>query len=129
MALRVEGKTVEEIFENAVMGIVEMSAVKVSKRQRAEKIIEKRAPSTEALLIRTINETIFLIEVEGMVPEGAEAFLDIKEEEKIARMRLLCRKIKKGRGGFAIKVKAATYSNLRIERGREGWTARIVVDI
>jgi SHS2 domain-containing protein len=88
------------------------------------------APDLETLLVRWINELVFLIQSEGFVP----ARVDVRVEES-------------GGGGFSLEaglsgapldleahgwqgeIKSATFHGLEVTHGGEGWRAQVILDV
>jgi protein archease len=82
--------------------------------------LEVDAPDRPALLVRWLEELLFLAETQGFLPEDAEI------EASETRLRATVR----GRVGEPRPlVKAVTYHGLEFEPEANGWRAKVVLDV
>lgn len=95
-----------------------------------ERIVALEEPALDLLLLRFLNELVYLRDAEGLllrprhlrVSEGRGAQL---------RARLIGEKICPGRHRLEVEVKAATAHGLRLGRaeGGGGWEAAVTLDV
>jgi SHS2 domain-containing protein len=79
------------------------------------------APDRAALLAEWLSELIYLAETRDLIPDAV-----VSLELEPGRLQAIVR----GRRGHPRHlVKAVTYHRLTLERDREGWRARAVLDV
>lgn len=132
LALRVDAPSEAGVFELALEALGELardSAGDQSKRQarRApEREIIKREIAAEArdraaLLAAFLEELVYLLESDDLVPERAER-LQLLDHSVTATVR-------GHRGSPRHLVKGVTYHGLTFERAGEGFAATVVLDV
>jgi SHS2 domain-containing protein len=122
--------TLEDLFDEARTALLMTMFEEPPERGEGERAVQLSAPDRETLLVRWINELVFLIQGEGFVPVGAD--LRIREIDV---------------GGFAFKasltgaaldleghgwqgeIKSATFHGLNVTQGNEGWQAQVILDV
>jgi SHS2 domain-containing protein len=121
--LRVEAPTLESLFYEAALGLVDLlvrGAVRPS--DGPEEIVTLEAEDTAALLVDWINELVYRSETRHKV--YAEIHVESATETTLrARIR-----------GFepaaiVTAVKAATLHDVDVSRQKDGWGARVVLDV
>lgn len=122
LKIKVFGKDIKEIFENAMIGMFEGARYQEEEKEvkREIKVSSQDLPS---LLVNFLSETLYLSEVNQEVYNQAQfkKFTD-KEIEGI----LLGKKLKR----MGIVIKGVTYHNLDIQQKKDGnWEATILFDI
>ena len=88
------------------------------------------APDLETLLVRWINELVFFVQDEGFVPTGSD--LRIREGSQkgfFLKAHLVGALLNLGGHGWQGEIKSATFHGLDVRRGREGWQARVILDV
>ena len=124
--VRAWGDTLEDVFENAALGmydlITDMEKVKV----RTSINIELKSHSIEGLLVGWLNELIFRFDTIGFVGKnvvvekiGDNHIVATVEGENFDPVRHECR----------VLPKAATYHGLKIEKSDGKWLAEVIFDI
>ncbi len=122
LALRVRGRSLEELFANAALGMfaqmVDVALVPLTVRRE----IALEADDGEALLVAWLSELLYLREIHGEAYSRFSVHLPSPGRlEGVAE------------GGpwsqFSRPVKAVTYHGLRIERAAGEYAARIVFDV
>jgi SHS2 domain-containing protein len=100
-----------------------------SLREDVERALALAEPDRELLLLRYLNELIYLRDAEQLLlrarqvvlgPEGGEARLDAE---------LVGERIDRGRHRLLADVKAATAHGLRLAREGQSWEARVTLDV
>lgn len=145
--LRVFGRTLEEIFVNASVGlyslITDLSLVKEEKGIQ----ISAESSSLEGLLISWLNELIFQFDAYGFIGKEVTALeimpgLDLPDsqgkqdsEKGTGNSNYRVSAVLSGeefapdRHEGKLLIKAATYHKLKVEKTDTGWQADIIFDI
>ena len=88
------------------------------------------APDRETLLVRWLNELVYLIQDTGFVPVGAEIRLQKAGDSGYAlEARLTGAPLLLEEYGWQGEIKSATFHGLEVSRGGEGWHARVILDV
>ena len=120
LELRIDASTEEAVFADALAAFSELIGGQAVGTDDAHEVVLE-ANDRPALLAAWLDELVFLAETEDFVPE------------RLAALEL-------GRGGLRATVlgrrshpphlvKAVTYHGLELQRGEEGWRARVVLDV
>lgn len=129
LAYMAYGRDVRELFENAAYALFDV----YTDLSRVEEGIEKPVHiqikpdmDYEQLLVRWLNELLYLNEVENLL------FKRFKVEELGAselRARAYGEKFSPGRHVILTPLKAVTYHRIEIVKEPDRWHARVIVDI
>ena len=120
------GADMQRVFANAARGlfslITELDAVAVTESRQ----IRVTAPDREALLVKWLNELIYLFEAKEMLFNRFD-IVTITDTQLHAigygeKINLAKHKLK-------TQVKAATYHMLKIEQNKDGWQAQVIFDV
>jgi SHS2 domain-containing protein len=116
-----DAETEEAVFEEMLLAFAELVGRGGGGRPGRRRI-DLAAADRPTLLVDWLNELVFLAEVDGFVPERVEE-LSVGEGALSATVA--------GRldAAPANLVKAATLNRLAFERGKDGWWARLVLDV
>jgi SHS2 domain-containing protein len=121
LELRIEADSEEEVFREALRAFAELVAQSHERGPARAYELELDAPDRPALLVRWLEEFIYLAELEGFVPDVAE-FVALSHDRFRARVS--------GRTGEPRSlVKAVTYHGLSFEEHNGRWTASVVFDV
>ena len=117
LELHVKATSAEGVLQDAMRALAELldgaSGSPVTKRVSLE------APDRGALLVRWLEELVFLAETEGFVPEEVDITLGVVMDATV-----------RGRIGKPRPlVKAVTYHGLEFEPVGDGWHAKVVLDV
>jgi len=120
-AIKVYGSTLEDIFVNAAFGMFSLMVDPQEIKVEVSREVEVSSFDPESLLVKWLNELLYLQEMEGELYRDFEIiYLDGK--------RLKAR-VWGGKGHpTKAKVKAATYHNLEIKDVGKGYEAAVVFD-
>ena len=126
VCLRVYGKSLDELFENAARAMMELitDREKINPSQEIE--IEVRGETKEELLVHWLQEILFLHEVKKMV------FKDFRLNlisETHAKGKAIGEKIDINKHELSFDIKAVTYHNLKIEPINDKLKVDIVFDV
>jgi SHS2 domain-containing protein len=128
MGIEATADTPENLFAEAAYGLTEMVVGEQPEIRRVtEKRIEVDGGDRGELLVNFLNEVLFLIESESFLP----ADIEVEEaSESVARASLRGDTYEKGRHEVLEReVKSVTYHQLKVEKGEQGWEARVFVDL
>ena len=88
------------------------------------------APDRETLLVRWLNELVYLIQDAGFVPAGAEIQLPEAGDSGYAlEARLTGAPLLLAEYGWQGEIKSATFHGLEVTKGEDGWHARVILDV
>jgi SHS2 domain-containing protein len=126
IGIMVYGEDLKSLFENAGKAFFHLITDLRKVRLRTERKIEIGGESLERLMVDWLNELLYLHDVENLLFKGfhvesvGEEGLKAKVNGEIFQ-----------EGVHVIKtgVKAATYHQLEVLHEKEGWRARIIVDL
>ncbi len=138
LRIRVIGKTKDELFRNALSGMMEYLKSEKRKTKSAKQVKRKvkiSSPDLNALLVDFLSEALTSADTHQEVYCEAE-FINFprpvadavrkKEAGLFLEARFIGRKIER----FDRDIKAVTYHRLNIQKNKEGlWEATIVFDI
>ena len=124
----VRGATLARLFENAARALFDLIGDSRTVRPRRRVRLAVEGAGLEDLLVRWLSELLYRHEVDRLIFSAFEV-------ERVDRSRLRARGVAWGepidrrRHLLRHEVKAVTYHQLKIVRGRSAWRARIVFDI
>ncbi len=126
VGLRVQGRSLEELFSNSALGlyslVTDLSGVKPTESVD----IKVNRESLDGLLVGWLNELIFRVDTYGFI--GKEVGIKNINENRV-EAGVKGEEFDPKRHERGLLVKAATYHNLRIEKKNGVWTAEVVLDI
>jgi SHS2 domain-containing protein len=108
------------VFEEALRAFHELIADEGSE-ERVSFDVELSSPDRATLLVRWLDELVFKAETEDLVPEDVER-LALSADRLTATVR-------GARGEPRHLVKGVTYNGLAFDRGRDGYHAKVVLDV
>jgi SHS2 domain-containing protein len=122
-----KGDTLADVFVQAALGMFSFILAEPEKVQEREvREVEVTAPDREVLLVNWLNELVYLLEVEGMLFRRFEI---VEMDGRHLRARCYGEKIDPARHRLKIGVKSATYHMLQVRKRKDGWHARVILDI
>jgi SHS2 domain-containing protein len=123
LKIRVFGKTKEELFENAMVGMFKAAKYETIKRLTIKRLTTKiKSVDLLSLLVDFLSEVLYLVETKKLVFEKVE-FKKFTENEIEAI--LIGKPLKR----MGVHIKAVTYHDLKILQKKEGFEAEILFDI
>lgn len=125
VGLRIRGKTLQELFENAALGMSELITDTAKIKETEKKGFLLNAHDYEGLLVRWLNELIFLLDAFGFIGKSFSVNLEGNELRAEVSGGYFDPQGNEGR----LLIKAATYHRLRIERKDNTWEAEVIFDI
>lgn len=125
VGLVVFGNSLEEVFANAALGMLDIMSDRSRVSAREARRIEVEADDTASLLAAVLSELLYLLEAERFVTHhvSVEAVSDRKIAafaygEPIAPYH-----------EFRTAIKAVTHHNLEVAETSDGWRAKVFFDI
>ena len=95
-----------------------------------EREVRLSAPDRETLLVRWLNELVYLIQDAGFVPAGAEIQLPEAGDSGYAlEARLTGAPLLLEEYGWQGEIKSATFHGLDVANDEDGWHARVILDV
>jgi SHS2 domain-containing protein len=127
-AIRVKGRDLAHLLENAAFGMVQLMGLKIKAGKSLEMTINLRAEDREELLVSFLEELLYMIESEGVTVDEIDLRV-VKTDEKNDSYTL--------RGSLRLspietydkEIKAVTYHELEIKSTRAGLETVIVFDV
>jgi SHS2 domain-containing protein len=124
------GATLEALFGAAAEALLAATLEDPrSVAPRVEETLRLEEPALDLLLLRFLNELVYLRDARGLLLRPRE--LAVREAEGSARLDavLAGEPIERSRHELTSDVKAATPHGLRVERTAEGWEASVTLDV
>ena len=93
-------------------------------------VVRLTAPDRETLLVRWLNELVYLIQDSGFVPVGAKIQLGEPGDSGYAlEARLTGAQLLLEEYGWQGEIKSATFHGLEVTDDEDGWHARVILDV
>jgi len=124
----VRGATLARLFENAARAMCDLTCDRRTVRPRRRLAIAVRGEGLEDLLVRWLSEILYLQETRRWLFSSFRV-------TRVDRVRFAVRGVGLGepydraRHPARREVKAVTYHQLRVIRGRSAWRVRLVFDV
>lgn len=125
LGFKVFGKTKEQLFENSCKALFDILVDIKSISESLEKEVNIKADNIEDLLFNTLDEFLFIFNVEKIIFKDflvkfvSDGEVDIKAKgERLSIKHYIKR-----------EIKAITYHDFRVYKGRNNWYANVVIDI
>ena len=124
----VRGATLPRLFENAARATFDLVVDRRTVRPRRRARVEVEGSSLEDLLVRWLSELLYRSGKLGWL-------FSTFRVERVDRLRLRARGVALGepsdpaRHVVRREIKAVTYHQIRLVRGRSAWRVRIVFDV
>ena len=125
---RARGGTLEEAIRSAALAVASLiwDGTSAGEREPRKVLVEGR--SLEQLVVRTLDEIVYLVETEGFLLSDVEGIRLDGEDGRLSLEAVFLGERITDKHGLRGGVKAVTYSQLTIERGN-GVTIQVVVDV
>jgi protein archease len=126
IGLAVTGESADELFAEAAVALADLLFDPQEVAELEERRVELEAPSRDELLVRWLNELIYLRDADSFLWRSVEIGFD---GERRLSARLRGEVFHQGKHRVRSGVKAATYHLLEVIEVQEGWSARIILDV
>ena len=128
VAFEATGQTLEKVFEAAGNATTEVMVDPKQVELKIKRSIELDEKDPERLLYVFLENLIFIKDVEGLLFGKMQLAIN-KNEAYHLSARLVGDKIDSSRQELRNDVKAVTYHMFELKQSKDGWTARVVLDI
>ncbi|MDI1471972.1 MAG: archease [Thermodesulfovibrio sp.] len=125
IGLRAEGRTLQECFVNAGLGLYSLITDLNQIKQKQQIEIEIAEESIEILLVSYLNELIFQFDAYGFIGNA----IDLTIERNTLKALVYGETFDPKKHERRLLIKAATYHNLIIKQENTHWIAEIIFDI
>ncbi len=126
IGIRGKGTTLAEAFEQAALAMFEIMVETKDLQIDKAQIVEVEGNDLNELLIAWLSELLFLKDVEGKMFSKFEIG-SIDENKLVAK--IYGEPIDSSRHKLKLEVKAATYTQLFVEKKENFWIAQCLVDV
>ena len=126
IGIRVFGKDLKKLFENAAFGMFDVIADLEGIKTPIEETIEAGGETTEELLVAWLDELLYRFCTKEVI------FAKFRIEELSGnrlKAKVFGRPVASNRNRLRIEVKAITYSDLKIKKGKAGYQVEIIFDV
>ncbi len=125
---RAFGKTLEELFINSAMAMINVMVDSETIEKLKTKKITVKAENNDKLLIKFLEEILFLLDTEGFLT-GSVREMDIKNKEGSYELTaVLSGDNKTEKYELSSGVKAVTYNDFIFKKTKEGFITEITLD-
>lgn len=123
------GKSLEEAFENAALGLTEIitDTSKIRPEQTVEEIAE--AEDVQMLLYKWLEAILIRLDAEQMVFSSFKVKIERKEEKYVLKAVLKGERFKPGQHASRTHVKAITFHDMEIEESLGRARVKVLLDI
>jgi SHS2 domain-containing protein len=130
VTFRASGGSLAVLFAAAVDGttatmVADLDSVRASERRR----VDVEADALDLLLLRLLEDVIFLKDTERLLLRAGEVRVDAEIEPRRARVDLVGEPIDRARHELLADVKAVTLHGLRVEQRDDQWQACVTLDV
>jgi len=124
----VRGGTLPRLFENASRALFDLICDRRAVRPLRSVRIVVRGSSLEDLLVRWLSELLYVMEKDELVFTSF-AVTRVDRTRLVARGGARGERIDRARHRLRREIKAVTYHQIQIVRGRSAWRVRLVFDV
>ncbi len=110
---------------DGLLGSIELDPAQPDEHEISEYGLNLKSYEIEAALVDFLNECIYLMEVEDLVPFRIHS---ISYDGDSLRSVIHCRPVRKSERNEIGHIKAATYSDLKVEKTDSEYRTRIIFD-
>lgn len=129
VGFELEAPTLEALFDEARRALLLVLLAHPPEKEREEMRVELSAPDLETLLVRWLNEMIFIVQDEGFVPSIAN--VGIRESGGASSLEAAVSGVPLDveKHGWQGEVKSATFHGLAVKSKKNGWGAQVILDV
>ncbi len=124
------GKTLDETFISAGNALNETIKDNIGVLKKEKKSINVENKDLEGLLYDFLEEFLFLLDAEGfLTSEIQEVKINNDNNGESYKLKAIILGDKAKNYKFSNDVKAITYSEMEVKKGKEGWICQVVLDV
>ena len=123
------GKTLNELFENSALALEETQTNLKDIKEKTKKTITLKNESVEMLLFDFLQELIFLKDSRKLLFSKFKVKVKKDKENYILNSEAFGEKINPKKHELKVDVKAVTLHQFKVEKKKDKWVARIILDI
>jgi SHS2 domain-containing protein len=122
--------SLEALFDEARRALLMVVFERPPEEGEGVNTVRLTAPDRETLLVRWLNELVYLIQDTGFVPVGAEIQLPEAGDSGYAlEARLTGAPLLLEEYGWQGEIKSATFHGLDVANYEDGWHAQVILDV
>ncbi len=123
LKIRAFGRTKEELFSNALLGMTEALRAEIKEQKIRTKDIKVKSLDLGALLVDFLSEVLYLTQV------NKEVYAEVKFKE-FSDTELKAELFGQKAERFGEDIKAVTYHNLDVHQGKDSaWEVTVLFDV
>ena len=126
IGIRVFGKDLKELFENAALGMFDLIADLGGIKTSIEETVEADGDTSEDLLVAWLDELLYRFYTKEII------FAKFRIEEmsgNALKAKVFGRPVSVNRNRLKTEIKAVTYSDLKINKDGGGYRVEIIFDV
>jgi SHS2 domain-containing protein len=130
VGFELEAPTLEVLFEEAPRALLMTVFERPPEKGESEHSVQLTAPDLETLLVRWINELVFLVQDDGFVPIHSGVRIEVLGGEDFSlEASLIGAPLDLEGHGWQGEIKSATFHGLDVRQAGEDWRARVILDV
>lgn len=129
VAFEAEGKTLNELFESAAMALFDIMANPKKVKKNIIKKFSLEGSNLEDLMFKFLDEIIFFKDADALVFSSCKVEAGEKEGKFMLTATLNGDRIDYKTQELKVDPKAVTMHKFEAKKSKEGYSARVVVDI
>jgi SHS2 domain-containing protein len=129
IGIRGKGQTIENAFEESAKALIEIMANIEKIEPKKSHVFEVRAVDNAALLVAFLNELLFLKDKKKMLFSKFRTKIVIEKDGLLLKATVFGEKIDAKKHQLKVEAKAATYSELLVEKKGNEWIAQCIIDV
>ncbi|MFA6320808.1 MAG: archease [Candidatus Omnitrophota bacterium] len=126
IGIRVFGKDLKELFENAALGMFDLIADLDGIKAPIEESVEVDGDTSEELLVAWLDELLYRFYTKEIIFSKFQ--IDSLSGNSM-KAKVFGRPVSVNRNRLKTEIKAVTYSDLRIAKGSSGYQVEIIFDV
>lgn len=129
IGVRGKGASVEKAFEETAKALTEIMVKIETVKPKEKRELWVNGTDEEVLLVAFLNELLFFKDKEQLVFSKFKVTIEKKAGQIRLKAMMFGEKINPKKHKIFTDAKAATYSELKVEKEGKVWTAQCIVDV
>lgn len=129
IGFEIRSATLEGLFDEALRALLMVLFERPPEQGGDEREVNLPAPDLETLLVRWLNELIYLVQDVGFVPVRSDIRILQAEKSCSLETRLIGAPLDLQAYAWQGEVKSATFHGMDITHTDEGWGTRVILDV